>query len=182
MANYKLLTHESTGSSSELMFTAGATNTVVSSITAKDGSGQTAEVLIQKGGTGTVIEMAEVDLTSNAGFQIIDVAFAIEATDKLFIRATRGGMKFIMSYVEETELPNDTALGGLVDVSTSGATDGQSLVYSITSSQWEPATITGGGGGGSSSGSGGGGGCASVASAPSGHAQAIASRRVPGGR
>ena len=147
MANYKLITHVSTGLTSELMFTAGATNTVVSSITAKDGSGQTAEVLVQKAGAGTIIEMAEVDLTSNAGFQIIDVAFALEATDKLYIRATRGGMTFIMSYVEETEVPNDTALGGLADVSTSGATDGQSLVYSSTSSQWEPSTITGGGGG-----------------------------------
>ncbi len=149
MANYKLLTHASVGSSSEPIFTASATNTVVSSITAKDGSGQTAEVLIQKSG-GTVIEMAEVDLTSNAGFNVIDVAFALEAGDKVYIRATRGGMKFIMSYVEEQDLPNDTALGGLADVSTSGVTDGQSLVYSVSSSQWEPATVTGGGGGGAS--------------------------------
>ena len=150
MANYKLITHVSVGSTSEPMFTAGATNTVVSSITAKDGSGQTAEVLIQKNGVGTVIEMAEVSLTSNAGFQIIDVAFALEAGDKVYIRSSRGGMQFIMSYVEETELSNDTNLGGLADVDTTGATDGQSLVYSSSANVWQPSTVTGGGGGGSS--------------------------------
>ncbi len=150
MANYKLLTHESTGATSELMFTAGGTNTVVSSITAKDGSSQTAEVLVKKSGTSTVVEMAEVDLTSNAGFQIIDVAFALEAGDELYIRASRGGMKFIMSYVEETELPNDTALGGLLDVDTTGFTDGDSLVYSASNGSWGPAAVSGGGGGGAS--------------------------------
>ncbi len=151
MANYKLLTHESTGLTSEIMFTAGATNTVVSSITAKDGSGQTAEVLVKKSGTSTVIEMAEVDLTSNAGFQIIDVAFALEAGDELYIRASRGGMKFIMSYVEETELPNDTNLGGLADVDTTGISDGQVLAYSLSAGVWQPTTASTGGGGGASS-------------------------------
>ena len=151
MANYKLITYTAVGSSSEEIFEATATNTVVSSITAKDGSGQTAEVLIQKNGVGTVIEMAEVDLTSNAGFQIIDVAFALEAGDKVYIRSTRGGMKFIMSYVEETDVPNDTALGGLLDVDTTGASDGQSLVYDSSAGEWVPQTITGGTGGGGAS-------------------------------
>ena len=150
MANYKLITYTAVGSTSEEIFEATATNTVVSSITAKDGSGQTAELLVQKNGVGTVIEMAEVDLSSNAGFQIIDVAFALEAGDKVYIRSTRGGMKFIMSYVEETDVPNDTALGGLLDVDTSGVSDGESLVYNASNSQWEPQVVTGSGGGGSS--------------------------------
>jgi hypothetical protein len=149
MANYKLITHTSAGQTSEELFEAGATNTVVSSITAKDGSGQTAEVLIQKGGTGTVVEMAEVSLTSNTGFQIIDVAFALEAGDKVYIRSSRGGMKFIMSYVEETDVPNDTALGGLLDVDTSSVSDGESLVYNASNSQWEPQVVTGSGSGSS---------------------------------
>ena len=148
MANYKLITHESVGQTSEIMFTASATNTVVSSITAKDGSGQTAEVLVQKSGASGAIEMAEVSLTSNAGFQIIDVAFALEAGDKVFIRATRGGMKFIMSYVEETDVPSTTNLGGLGNVDTAGVADGQSLVYNGSSSQWEPVTVTSGTGSG----------------------------------
>ncbi len=148
MANYKLLTHVSVGSSSEPIFTASATNTVVSSITAKDGSGQTAEVLIQKGGTSSVIELAEVSLTSNSGFQIVDVAFAMEATDILYIRSSRGGAKFIVSYVEDQDLPNDTALGGLADVDTTGVTDGQVIAYSASAGVWQPAaagTTTGGG-------------------------------------
>ena len=149
MANYKLITHESVGATSELMFTAGGTNTVVSSITAKDGASQTAEVLVQKGGTGAIVEMAEVSLTSNTGFQIIDVAFALEATDKLYIRSSRGGMKFIMSYVEETELPNDTALSGLVDVDTTGVSDGDVIAYSSGAGVWQPVAQTGGGGGSS---------------------------------
>lgn len=147
MANYKLLTHASVGTSSEPIFTASATNTVVSSITAKDGSGQTAEVLIQKSGSSSVIELAEVGLTSNAGFNVIDVAFALEAGDKVYIRSSRGGMKFIMSYVEEQDLPNDTALGGLADVDTTGVSDGDSLVYSTSNGGWGPAaggTSTGG--------------------------------------
>ena len=149
MANYKLITHTAVGTASELIFTAGATNTVVSSVTAKDGASQTAELLIQKSG-GSVIELAEVNLTGNGGHQIIDVAFALEAGDKVYIRSTRSGMKFIMSYVEETDVPNDTALGGLLDVDTTGAADGQSLVYNATNTQWEPATVSGSGGSGSS--------------------------------
>ena len=147
MANYKLITQTATGTTSQLMFTATATNTVVSSITAKDGNLQVAEVLIQKSG-GSVIELAEVELTSNGGTQIIDVAFALEAGDKVFTRATRSGMKFIMSYVEETDVPNTTNLGGLGNVDTTGAADGQSLVYNSSSAQWEPVTVTGGTGGG----------------------------------
>ena len=146
MANYKLITQTATGTTSQLMFTATATNTVVSSITAKDGNLQVAEVLIQKSG-GSVIELAEVELTSNGGTQIIDVAFALEAGDKVFTRATRSGMKFIMSYVEETDVPNTTNLGGLGNVDTTGAADGQSLVYNSSSAQWEPVTVTGGTGG-----------------------------------
>ena len=147
MANYKLITQSSVQTTSQLMFTATATNTVVSSITVKDSSGQTAEVLIQKSG-GSIIELAEVALTSNGGTQLIDVAFALEAGDKVFTRASRSGMKFIMSYVEETDIPNATALGGLADVDTTGAGDGQSLVYNGSSAQWEPVTVTGGTGGG----------------------------------
>ena len=150
MANYKLITQTAVQTTSQLMFTATATNTVVSSITVKDASGQTAEVLIQKSG-GSIIELAEVDLTSNGGTQLIDVAFALEAGDKVFTRASRNGMKFIMSYVEETDVPNSTALGGLADVDTSGAADGQSLVYNGSSAQWEPVTVTGGTGGGGAS-------------------------------
>ncbi len=147
MANYKLITHTSQGQTSEEMFEAGATNTVVSSITAKDGSGQTAEVLVQKA-SGSVTELAEVDLTSNGGHQIIDVAFALEAGDKVYIRSSRGGMKFIMSYVEETDVPNDTNLGGLADVDTTGITDGQVLAYSTGAGVWQPVAAgssTGGG-------------------------------------
>lgn len=147
MANYKLITQTATGTTSQLLFTASATNTVVSSITAKDGNLQVAEVLIQKSG-GSVIELAEVELTTNGGTQIIDVAFALEAGDKVFTRASRSGMKFIMSYVEETDVPGTTALGGLADVDTTGAGDGQSLVYNGSTQGWEPVTITGGTGGG----------------------------------
>ena len=150
MANYKLITHTAVGTASELMFTAGATNTVVSSVTAKDGAGQTAELLVQKSTGGSPIELAEVDLTGNGGHQIIDVAFALEAGDKVYIRSTRSGTKFIMSYVEETDVPNDTALGGLLDVDTTGAADGDSLVYNATNSQWEPQVVTSSGSGGSS--------------------------------
>jgi len=146
MANYKLITQTSVGTTSQLLFTASATNTVVSSVTAKDGSGQTAEVLIQKSG-GSIIELAEVSLTGNGGTQLIDVAFALEAGDKVYTRATRSGMNFVMSYVEESDIPSDTALGGLADVDTTGVSDGDSLVYSIGNGGWGPAaggTTTGG--------------------------------------
>lgn len=43
-----------------------------------------------------------------------------------------------MSYVEETELPNDTNLGGLADVDLAGVSDGDVIAYSSSAGVWQP--------------------------------------------
>ena len=145
MANYKLTTAEPTGLTSFLAFTASATDTIITSVVASDNATSTLEALIQKAG-GNIIEVAHAQVQADKPEELLTAPLALEAGDKLYVRTSKAGAKFVISYVEETEVPSDTALGGLIDVSTSGVTDGQSLVYSVSSSQWEPQTITGGGG------------------------------------
>lgn len=150
MANYKLTTATPTQSSTSFIaLTASATDTIVTSIVASDSATSTLEALVKKSGTGTpVIELAHKQVQTDKPEELLTAPVALEAGDVLYVRTSRVGANFLISFVEDTDIPNDTALGGLADVSTSGVTDGQSLVYSTTSSQWEPATITGGGGGG----------------------------------
>jgi len=150
MANYKLITFTPTASAtSQKAFTAGATNTVVSSVVASDSSTSTLEVLVKKN-AGSIIELAHSQVQTDKPEELLTAPVALEALDELYVRTSRVGANFVISYVEETTTPNDTALGGLIDVDTTGVADGQSLVYNSTNSQWEPTTITGGGGGGSS--------------------------------
>lgn len=149
MANYKLTTATPTqASTSFLAFAAGATNTVVSSVVASDAAnGTTLEVLVKKN-AGSVIELStKTTGSTNDTLELLTAPVALEALDELYVRTSRQGANFVISYVEETTTPNDTALGGLVDVSTSGATDGQALAYNLSLQQWEPQTITGGTGG-----------------------------------
>lgn len=150
MANYKLITSEPTGTSSVLVFQAGATNTVVASVSAfATATSDVLEVLIKKNG-GSVIEIAKKTAASaSTPEEMLTAPVALEALDELYVRTSRTGAKFVVTYVEETDVPSDTALGGLADVDTTGVTDGQSLVYSSATSQWEPQTVSGGGGGAS---------------------------------
>lgn len=150
MANYKLTTATPTqDNTSFIAFTASATDTIITSIVGSDSATSTLEALIKKSGTGTpVIELAHKQVQTDKPEELLTAPVALEAGDVLYVRTSRAGANFLISLVEDTDIPNDTALGGLADVSTSGVTDGQSLVYSTTSSQWEPATVSGGGGGG----------------------------------
>ena len=149
MANYKLTTAEPASLTSFLAFTASATDTIITSVVASDNATSTLEALIQKSG-GNILEVAHAQVQADKPEELLTAPIALEAGDKLYVRTSKAGAKFVISYVEDTTIPNDTALGGLADVSTSGVTDGQSLVYSSSSSQWEPSTVTGGGGGGAS--------------------------------
>lgn len=148
MANYKLITSEPTGATSTLVFQAGATNTVVASVAAHaTATSDVLEVLIKKNG-GSAIEISKKTAASaNTPEEMLTAPVALEALDELYVRTSRVGAKFVITYVEETDVASDTALGGLADVDTTGATDGQSLVYSSATSQWEPQTVSGGGGG-----------------------------------
>ena len=149
MANYKLITFSPTASAtSQLAFTAGGTNTLVSSVVASDSSTSTLEVLVKKNG-GSVIEVAHSQVQTDKPEELLTAPIALEALDELYVRTSRVGANFVISYVEETTTPNDTALGGLADVDTTGVADGDSLVYNSTNSQWEPSAVTGGGGGSS---------------------------------
>lgn len=150
MANYKLITSEPTGVTSQLVFQAGATNTVVASVTAHaTATSDVLEVLIKKNG-GSAIEIAKKTAASaTTPEEMLTAPVALEALDELFVRTSRTGAKFVVTYVEETDVANDTALGGLADVDTTGVSDGDALVYNATNSQWEPAVVSGGGGGSS---------------------------------
>lgn len=154
MANYKLKKAEPpSGGVSYMGFQASATNTVVTSVTGTDSSSNTTiEVLVKKGDSAGIIELGLAKTTTDTNtFELLTAPIAMEANDQLYFRTSRVGAKFIISYVEETTVANGTALGGLADVDTTGASDGQSLVYDSSNGEWVPQTITGGGGGGGAS-------------------------------
>jgi len=150
MANYKLITATPTSSpASFLAFTAGATNTIVTSIVASDSAASSLEALIKKNGA-SVIEIAHKQVQSDKPEELLTAPFSLEALDELYVRTSRVGAQFVISYVEETELTNDTAIGGLVDVDTTGVSDGDVIAYSSSAGVWQPVAQTGGSGGGAS--------------------------------
>ena len=146
MANYKLTTAEPASLTSFLALTASATDTIITSVVASDNATSTLEALIQKS-AGNIIEVAHAVVQADKPEELLTAPLALEAGDKLYVRTTKAGAKFVISYVEDTDIPNDTALGGLADVDTTGFSDGDALVYSTSNGGWGPAAISGGGGG-----------------------------------
>jgi hypothetical protein len=145
MANYKLITATPTDANTSFKaFTAGGTNTVVSSIVAADSSTSTLEALIKKSGSATIIEVAHVQVQVDKPQELLTAPLALEANDELYVRTSRAGAKFVISYVEESTIANGTAISGLVDVDTTGVVDGDGLVYNGLNQQWEPGTVASG--------------------------------------
>ena len=147
MANYKLTTHSTTGTTSELAFTASATNTVVNSITATDKSAAATVNIYVKKASGTAIQIGTGSLSAaNTPGELLTRPTALQATDAIYVDSSRTGTDFVISYVEESDIAQGTALGGLLDVDTAGAAGGDGLVYNSTSGQWEPGAVASSGG------------------------------------
>jgi len=144
---YKLIVKENvTAATSTVALTASAANTVVASVTGTDSGGAAnVEVLVKKAGGG-IIELAYQAITTTSPTELLTAPVALEASDVLYVRTSRTGTNFIISYVEDTEAVAGQSIDVLSDVDTTGVVDGNALVYNSTSGNWEP----GAGGGGAS--------------------------------
>ena len=103
-------------------------------------------------------------LTSDIATGFLDSALTIQLVDSAYVQArqTSGGgisstddvpegssnLYFTNSRADTRATLRITAasIGNLNDVDTTGASNGQALVWSSSNSQWEPGTISGGGG------------------------------------
>ena len=144
---YKLIVKENvTGSSSVPVFTATAANTVVASVVGTDAGGSAnVEVLVKKS-AGAIIELAYKAITTTTPTELLTAPVALEVNDAIYVRTSRTGTNFVVSYVEDTANVAGQSITVLSDVDTTGVVNGDALVYNSTSGNWEP----GAGGGGSS--------------------------------
>jgi hypothetical protein len=141
---YKLIVRENVaGSTSTPVLTAAAANTVVASVVGTDSGGSaTVEVLVKKA-TGSIIELSLKAITTTTPTELLTAPVALEANDVLYVRTSRTGTNFVISYVEDTAAVAGQAISVLSDVDTTGVADGEALVYNGTSGNWEPGTVSG---------------------------------------
>jgi len=144
---YKLIVQENvTAATSTRALLASAANTVVASVTGTDvGGAANVEVLVKKA-SGNIIELAYTAITTTTPTELLAAPVALEANDALYVRTSRTGTNFIVSYVEDTEAVAGQSINVLSDVDTTGVVDGNALVYDLASGNWIP----GAGGGGAS--------------------------------
>lgn len=143
---YKLITFAPTATAtSQIAFTATAANTVVASIVASDAGGSAnAEVLVKKN-TGSIIELAFQSLTTTTPSEMLAAPVALEANDKIYVRTSRVGTNFIISYVEDTTTVSGQAIGVLSDVPSTRGTAGQVLAVNSGATALEYVDQSGGG-------------------------------------
>ena len=144
---YKLIVQENvTAATSTRALLASAANTVVASVTGTDtGGAANVEVLVKKA-SGSIIELAYQAITTTTPTELLTAPVALEANDALYVRTSRTGTNFVVSYVEDTESVAGQTIDVLSNVDTTGVVDGNALVYDSASGDWIP----GAGGGGSS--------------------------------
>lgn len=135
---YKLLTHTTTiANSSVKVLEATAANTVVASVTAVDSATSTLEVLVKKFG-GSIIEVAHAQVQVDKPQELLTAPLALEAQDELYVRTSRAGANFVVSYVEDTNTVAGQSIDTLSDVDTTGKANGETLIWNATSGNWEP--------------------------------------------
>lgn len=140
---YKLIVKENvTAATSTIALTAAAANTVVASVTGTDAGGSAnVEVLVKKA-AGGLVELAYQAITTTTPTELLVAPVALEASDVLYVRTSRTGTNFIVSYVEDTEAVAGQAISVLSDVDTTGVLDGDALIYDSVSGNWEAGTAS----------------------------------------
>jgi len=143
---YKLIVKEAvTAATSTIGLTAAAANTIVTSVTGTDtGGAANVEVLVKKA-AGGIVELSYTAITTTSPTELLTAPVALEATDVLYVRTSRTGTNFIISYVEDTEAAAGQAIDVLSNVDTTGVADNDVLTYDLASGNWVAEASTGGG-------------------------------------
>lgn len=142
---YKLIVKENvTAATSTIALTAAAANTVVASVVGTDAGGQASVEVLVKKAAGSIIELAHKHITTTTPTELLTAPLALEATDVLYVRTSRTGTNFIVSYVEDTEAVAGQSIDVLNDVDTTTVLPSTGDVLTWDGNQWEPQA--GGGG------------------------------------
>lgn len=132
---------------SQALFTAVASNTLVKSIICNNDGKSTGTATLrinESGGTSKLIRRVTIASGDNSVELLYDV-LALEAGDILYVTSTDTDITFIMNYAEDSEALVLQSIDVLSDVNTTGKANGNVLTWDSTSGQWEAAAPTGGG-------------------------------------
>jgi len=131
----------STTNTSQALFTASASTTLVKSIIVncdKTTPSATATLKLKKSG-GAEELIKRVTVTSqDVSTELLYDVLPLEAGDALYVTSSDPDLNFMMSWVENTTGAIGASLDALSDVDTTGVANGDVLTYNSTSGNWEP--------------------------------------------
>ena len=131
----------STTNTSQALFTASASTTLVKSIIVncdKTTPSATATLKLKKSG-GAEELIKRVTVTSqDVSTELLYDVLPLEAGDALYVTSSDTDLNFMMSWVENTTGAIGASLDALSDVDTTGVANGDVLTYNSTSGNWEP--------------------------------------------
>lgn len=133
---------------SQALFTAVASNTLVKSIICNNDGKTTGTATLrinESGGTSKLIRRVTI-ASGDASVELLYDVLALEVGDILYVTSTDTDITFIMTYAEDSESLVLQSIDVLSDVNTTGKVNGNVLTWDSTAGQWEAAAPTGGGG------------------------------------
>jgi hypothetical protein len=138
----------STTNTSQALFTAAASTTLVKSIIVncdKTTPSATATLKLKKSG-GAEELIKRVTVTSqDVSTELLYDVLPLEAGDALYATSTDTDLNFMMSWVENTASVIGQSIDVLSDVDTAGKANGDVLTYNSTSGNWEAEAPAAGG-------------------------------------
>jgi hypothetical protein len=139
----------STTNTSQALFTAAASTTLVKSIIVncdKATPSATATLKLKKSG-GAEELIRRVTVTSqDVSTELLYDVLPLEAGDALYATSSDTDLNWMMSWVENTASVIGQSIDVLSDVDTAGKANGDVLTYNSTSGNWEAEASAGGGG------------------------------------
>ena len=132
---------------SQALFTALASNTLVKSIICNNDGKTTGTATLrinESGGTSKLIRRVTI-ASGDTSVELLYDVLALEVGDILYVTSTDTDITFIMTYAEDSESLALQSIDVLSDVNTTGKVNGNVLTWDSTAGQWEAAAPTGGG-------------------------------------
>lgn len=138
----------SAANTSQALFTAVASNTLVKSIICNNDGKSTGTATLrinESGGTSKLIRRVTI-ASGDTSVELLYDVLALEAGDILYVTSTDTDITFIMSYAEDSEALVLQSIDVLSDVNTTGKADGDVLTWDDGTNNWVALPPTGGGG------------------------------------
>lgn len=132
----------SAANTSQALFTAVASNTLVKSIICNNDGKSTGTATLrinESGGTSKLIRRVTI-ASGDSSVELLYDVLALEAGDILYVTSTDTDITFIMSYAEDSEALVLQSIDVLSDVNTTGKADGDVLTWDDGTNNWVAST------------------------------------------